>query len=98
MSKKVNIAALNALDEVRYWKSKLKKQQLVGVWDSNLRGIEMEEVGRDKQYIFWQGEDDNGKQVYNITPIGSYKPYGGYYNAAYILGMKQLQISLFKQK
>jgi len=66
-----------------------------GVLESKMNDVEMYEVGRDNVYIFWQGNDGE-RMVYNITPIGGYKPTGGYYNQQYILGLKHRQINLFK--
>ncbi len=60
-----------------------------------LKDIDMIEEARNDNYIFWKGMDGD-KPVYNITPIGSYKPAGGYYRKEWILGMKKQRIDLFK--
>ena len=58
------------------------------------RDIDMVEVARSRTHIFWKGMEDD-KVVYNITPIGSYKPSGGYFNKYWILGAKGQRIDLF---
>ena len=58
--------------------------------------IEMNEVFRTSSYVYWEGiEQPSGKTVYNITPVGSYKPNGGYYSKEWIMGRKNIRIDYF---